>query len=127
MRAMFGFGLLLSCASTPEGEWNGYRECPGDPPQSMQVRLEPVGGGWQGAGQMEWDDTNLGERFLFFNLEMRREGGDWSSLLRDCGLEWGGVVEDTGCPDITLRYEDEGEPLLVGDLYGCPVVLGSDR
>ena len=70
MRAMFGFGLLLSCASTPEGEWNGYRECPGDPPQSMQVRLEPVGGGWQGAGQMEWDDTNLGERFLLFNLEV---------------------------------------------------------
>ena len=120
-------GVLFSCASAPTGDWSGTRECEGEEAQVMQVRLDPVGSGWQGLGQVEWDDTNLGERFLLFDLEMRRDGGDWVSELRDCGLEWGGVIEDTGCPKIELRYEDEEDPVLVGDLVGCPVRLALER
>ena len=120
-------GCLVSCASTPVGDWAGVRECAGEEPQAMEVRLDPVGNGWQGLGQVEWDDTNLGERLLLFDLEMHREGGEWVSQLRDCGLEWGGVVEDTGCPAMTLRYEDGDEPLLVGELMGCSVTLSLDK
>ena len=124
MRRMLWIAVLPSCASTPVGDWSGFRECPGAEPQAIQVQLEPMANGWRGLGQVEWDDTNLGERFLLFDLEMLREGGEWVSQLRDCGLEWGGVVEDTGCPQITLAYEDEDEPTLSGELVGCPVTMG---
>ena len=127
MLRICSIGFLVSCAGTPVGDWSGLRECDGEDPQAIEVRLDPVGNGWQGLGRMEWDDTNLGERFLLFDLEMRRERGEWVSELRDCGLEWGGVVEDTGCPEMSLRYEEGDEPALVGELVGCPVTLALDK
>lgn len=98
----------------------------------MEVSLAAKGGYWQGPGQVEWGDTDLGTQVLRFDLELRQSGKEWDADLFQCTFEWAAQAEDTPCLDTELTYDIEEDPvvgvqhLLTGSLGGCPVFMTMD-
>lgn len=126
------FFLWAGCAADPSGDWSGERACVGEDTQAMELSLTAKGGYWQGPGQVEWGDTDLGRQVLHFDLELRQSAKGWDSDLFGCTFEWAAQAEDTACLDAQLVYDVEDDPvvgtqhLLTGTLGDCPVFMTMD-
>ncbi|MFT4624195.1 MAG: hypothetical protein ACI8PZ_002854 [Myxococcota bacterium] len=116
--------LALGCGPGVNlaGDWEGVMICGEDEFVTEVGPVEKIGGLFQGAGFIDYGNSNLGNRILSFDLEIEvLKADEFKVDMWDCELEYAGAFEATRCLEVDLSYD--GEDALEGTVEGCLLEL----
>jgi hypothetical protein len=117
--------LTLGCGQGTNlgGDWRGSMACGQSEYDLKWGPVEKIGGIWQGAGSLDYGDSDLGERVLDFELEVEVIKGEPSATMYDCELTYAGEPETAPCLSVELTYDSDEADFIDGVIDGCVLEL----